>query len=149
MPTVETLRPTITNQDTTGGGYVLDAANAFDVNAATYSRVIAENVGQYGAQVLSGFPADTFPDNRSAVVLELDLARFGWTAADRAVVWFRPTSVAAWTMVGSYLTADLGTVLTAKTANIAAIAGVNPATGFEVAVQFLNDVGGDPPFPQS
>lgn len=149
MPTVETLRPTTTSQDTTGGGYVLDAANAFDINAATYSRVIAENAGQHGAQILTGFPADAFPDNRSSVILELDLARFGWTANDRAAIWFRPTAVAAWTLVAGYLTADLGTVLTAKTVDVTAIAGDNPATGFSVAIAFLNDVVGDPPTPQT
>lgn len=149
MPTVETLRPTISNQDTTGGGYVLDAANAFDQNAATYSRVIAENNGQYGAQILSGFPADVYPDNRSEVLLLVDLARFGWTALDVATVYFRAHSGAAWSAVGGYLTANIGTVSTPKVIDVTALAGTNPATGFQVAIGFANDPAGDPPPPQS
>lgn len=148
MPIVETLRPTASAQDTSGSGYVLDAANAFDVNPATYSRVIAEETSQHAAQFLFGFPADTYPDGRTSVIIELDVARFGWTASDRAFVWFRPSTSADFVMVAGFNIADLGTTLTAKTIDITAIAGSYPATEFEVSVQFLNDYFGDPPRPQ-
>lgn len=147
MPTVETLKPTTSAQDTAGGGYVLDAANAFDGSAATYSRVIAELNGQFGTQILTGFPADSHPTNRSSVILELDLARFGWTAADYANVFFRAAHADPWQLVAHYMTADLGTVSTPKTIDITAAAGTAPATSFEVAVMFANDPVGDPGFP--
>jgi hypothetical protein len=147
MSVIDTLRPTVTAEDNSGSGYVLDDAYAFDQNVATFSRVIAENLAQFASQILSGFPADTYPTGRSSVVLELDLARFGWTANDRAAVFFRAAHADAWIPVAVYAVADLGTVLTAKTVDITAHAGSAPATGFEVAVEFLNDTAGDPPLP--
>lgn len=145
MSVVDTLKPSATQQDATGGGYVLDGANAFDASLATYSRVVAELNGQYAGQVLSGFGADTYPSGRVSVVLQLDLARFGWTAADRARVFFRSTHAGAFVNVAAFAVADLGTVLTPKIIDVTALAGSDPATGFEVAVQFLNDVVGEPP----
>lgn len=147
MPTVETLRPTVSSQDTAGGGYVLDDAYAFDLSASTYSRIIAETLGDHATQLLSGFPADTYADNRSEVLLKVDLARFGWAGNDVCNIHFRPTAADAWTNVALYLYADLGTVSTAKTIDITALAGTNPATGFQVAIGYGNDVVGEYPSP--
>ena len=147
MPLTETLKPTMSAEETVGGGYVLDGASAFDGSLTTYSRVIAELNNQYAAQRLSGLPADTYPDGRTSVVLELDLARFGWTASDRCFVFFRSTPTGSWVNVAGYTFANLGTVLTPKTIDITAFAGSDPATGFEIEIQFLNDVAGDPPTP--
>jgi hypothetical protein len=147
MPLVETLRPTLTAEDNSGGGYVLDGANAFDQNAATYSRVIAEQIEQRAAQFLYGFPADTYPTNRSAVVLKLNLARFGWTANDAAQIWFRPTTTSPFVLVDIYYLADIATVSTPKTVDVTGQAGAYPATGFEIAVVFLNDYTGPPTDP--
>jgi len=147
MSMTETIRPTLTAEDTDGGGYVLDGAFAFDQNATTFSRVIAELSGQHSTQILSGFGADSDPGNRTSVVIELDLARFGWTAGDRAFVFFRPTAVAPWANVAGYDFADLGTVSALKTIDVTAAAASNPSTGFELAVQFENDTVGDPEVP--
>lgn len=147
MSLTETLRPTQTAEDNSGGGYVLDDAYAFDLSASTYSRIIAESMGDHATQLLSGFPADTYADNRSEVLLKVDLARFGWEGNDVCSVHFRPTAAAAWINVGLYYAADLGTVSTAKTIDITALAGTNPATGFQVAIGYGNDVVGEYPPP--
>jgi hypothetical protein len=150
MSMTETIRPTLTAEDTDGGGYVLDGANAFDQNAATFSRVIAELAGQTASQILSGFPADTLPGARTLVVAEFDLSRFGWTAADRAHFWFRPTAVAAWSSLGSLAFADVPESSALRSFDVTAIAAAHPATGFELAVWFGNDYpAGIPPFPQA
>lgn len=143
---VETVRPSNFRQDTSGGGYVLDGANAYDQNVATYSRVIAENAGQYGSQIVDDQADDSFPSARTSVILRLALAKFGWTAGDFAWVFFRARHADVWTPVAGYGAGDLGTSITWKDIDVTAIAGSAPSSGFEATVVFSNDAG-FPPLP--
>ncbi len=144
----ETITPTTHSVDETGGGSVIDPENAHDGDESTAARIVATISLTYASETVNGFGADAEPGNRGSVTLRVRLAGVAWTTPDdRAFILFRPSVGSDWTTVKGYTIVDVPETRTWVEFDITAPSGVFVSTGFQVAVQFAKDTGGQPPVP--
>lgn len=148
MSRVETIRPTVSGADTSGGGNVANGPNAFDQNESTYAQLNGAVTGGSVVQILSGFPHDTNPTRRTSVVVSLKLAMDGWTFNDQCVVYFQTAFGEPWHIVGQFAYFDLTTSAVWYDVDVSPFVGVTPSSGWRIGVGNYDGPPPGPPHPQ-